>query len=475
MEIKKLSYPDVLAARYATAPLVNMWSPEARIILGRKLWIAAMKAQRELGVDIPPEAIEAYERVMNTVDLDAIKQRELKTRQDVKAQIEIFNELAGGHEFCHMGFTSRDQTDNTEQLVIRDSLAYIRDRTIAVLSGFAKRATEYAQLEICGRSHDVPGQTITLGKRFANFADELLVAFEHLEHVIESYPLRGIKGAMGTQQDMITLLGCKEKALKFEKRMAAYLGFKRVMDSTGQVYPRSIDHETVATLFQLSGAIGNFAKMIRLMAGMELAHEGFKKGQTGSSAMPHKMNSRTCERINALIHVLGGYEDMVKGMVGDQWFEGDVSCSVIRRVALPGAFFALEGIYESALTILKEMEVFPGMISAELSRYLPLLSSSMILMEACKKGMGRDTAHEKIKKHATEAVRQLRLGQGTEGFLKGLSAEEYWPLSYDWMMELIKNPDHGAAVEQVERICNRVVGIEKQYPGLASYMPQPLL
>jgi adenylosuccinate lyase len=466
---EKFSYPDVLAQRYATAPIVNTWSPYYKVILERRLWVAAMKAQRALGVRIPAKAIKAYERAILTVDLESIKKRELVTKQDVKARIEEFNALAG-YEFCHGGFTSRDLTDNTEQLQIRDSLIYVRDRTVAILARFGHNAAKFQTLDICGRSHNVPGQTITLGKRFSNFSEEMLAAFNHLLYIIDSYPLRGIKGPMGTQQDMVTLLGSPQKAALFERRIAEHLGFKNVLDSTGQVYPRSLDLEVLSVLVQLSGACGNFAKMVRLMAGMELAHEGFREGQTASSAMPHKINSRTCERMNGFIIAIGGFEDMVKGLVGDQWFEGDVSCSLVRRIALPGAFFSIDGLFESVLTVLDEMEVFPTMVEQELQRYLPFLSSTRILMEAFKAGMGRENAHKIIKKHAMETRRNKGFS-----FLKGIASEPGFPLSESMLEKLVVNPDHGLSVEQTEKVCKRISTIVRKYPEAASYQPQPLL
>lgn len=469
----KATYKDVLATRYAGTPLVNLWGAENKAVLERKLWVAALKAQRLLGLSIPEEAIQAYETRVTDIDLESIRQRELQTRQDMKARIEEFNALAG-YQLIHQGFTSRDQTDNVEQLQIRDSLLHVHGRTVAVLAQLGTRSTEFALLDMCGRSHNVPGQTITLGKRIANWADELLVAFDHLNYLISSYPLRGIKGAMGTAQDMVDLLGSAEKALEFETRICAYLGFENVLDSVGQVYPRSLDFEVVSVLAQLASASGNFAKMVRLMAGHDLLHEGFKEGQTASSAMPHKINSRTCERINGLVNVLCGFHDMTSRLLGDQWNEGDVSCSVVRRVALPGAFFAYDGICESAMHVLDEMEVFPEMVRNELHRYLPFLSSTRLLMAALKQNIGRETAHAAIKKHAIASVKAIRHG-AENPFVKLLAEDNEFPLNQMEIERIMEHPDHGLAPEQAERVCLRIIDIAGNFPEAASYIPEPIL
>jgi adenylosuccinate lyase len=200
-----VSVPNVLAARYASAPMVELWSPAGKVVLERRLWLAVLRAQRDLGVDVPAEAIDAYEAVVEQVDLDSIAARERATRHDVKARIEEFAALAG-HEHIHKGMTSRDLTENVEQLQVRRSLELVRDRIVAALALLADRAAEHATLVIAGRSHNVPAQATTLGKRFANAGEELLQAHGRLESLLERYPLRGLKGPVGTQQDLLDLL-----------------------------------------------------------------------------------------------------------------------------------------------------------------------------------------------------------------------------------------------------------------------------
>ena len=469
--------PNVLAARYASPELVRLWSPESKVVLERRLWIAVLRAQRELGIPVPDGVIEDYERVAEDVDLASIAARERVTRHDVKARIEEFAALAG-HEHIHKGLTSRDLTENVEQLQIRLSLEHVRDRTVAVLARLARRAAEHAELVLTGRSHNVAAQATTLGKRFASAADELLVAYERLEDLRARYPLRGIKGPMGTAQDMLDLLGPVNnpdpaRLADLERRVAEHLGFTRVLDSVGQVYPRSLDFDVVSALLQLAAGPSSLATTIRLMAGHELVTEGFRPGQVGSSAMPHKMNSRSTERINGLTVLLRGYAGMVGELAGAQWNEGDVSDSVVRRVALPDAFLALDGLYETFLTVLDELGAYPAVIARELDRYLPFLATTAVLMAAVRAGVGRETAHEVIKEHAVAVALAMReKGQADNDLLARLAADERLP-AFTTLPDPLAFT--GAARAQVAAVIQRVDAIVAEHPEAAAYTPGAIL
>jgi adenylosuccinate lyase len=469
--------PNVLAARYASPELVELWSPERKVVLERRLWIAVLKAQGELGVDVPDGVVEDYERVVEQVDLGSIAARERVTRHDVKARIEEFCALAG-HEHVHKGMTSRDLTENVEQLQIRLSLEHVRDRSVAVLARLARRAAEHAELVIAGRSHNVAAQATTLGKRFASAADEMLVAHARLEELRARYPLRGIKGPMGTAQDMLDLLGEPARLAELERRVAGHLGFAAGFTSVGQVYPRSLDYDVVSALVQLAAGVSSLATTIRLMAGFELATEGFRPGQVGSSAMPHKMNSRSTERINGMMVLLRGYAGMVGELAGAQWNEGDVSDSVVRRVALPDAFFALDGLFETALTVLDEFGAYPAVIARELDRYLPFLSTTAVLMAAVRAGVGRETAHEVIKEHAVAVALAMReKGQADNDLLARLAGDERLALPPGTLDGLLADPLRftGAATAQVAEVVARVDALVAAHPAAAAYAPGAIL
>jgi adenylosuccinate lyase len=478
----KPAIPNVLAGRYASTDMTRLWSPEHKIVLERQLWVAVLRAQAALGVDVPDGAIEAYQAVVSrgvdAVDLDSIAARERITRHDVKARIDEFAELAG-FEHAHKGMTSRDLTENVEQLQIRSSLRLVRSKSLAVLARLARRAAEYDALVMAGRSHNVAAQATTLGKRFATVADELLVAVARLDDLVARYPLRGIKGPVGTAQDMLDLLdGDADKLAALEQQVAQHLGFSTVLTSVGQVYPRSLDWDVLSALVQLAAAPSNLATTIRLMAGNELVTEGFRAGQVGSSAMPHKMNTRSAERINGFAVVLRGYASMTGELAGDQWNEGDVSCSVVRRVALPDAFFAVDGLLETTLTVLDDFGAFPAVIERELDRYLPFLATTKVLMAAVRAGSGREGAHEVIKENAVAVALEMR-EKGTDGndLFDRLAADSRLGLSADALGALLAEPLSftGAAREQVAAVVRAVDRVVASEPDAAGYRPEPIL
>ncbi|HEX5541559.1 MAG TPA: adenylosuccinate lyase [Micromonospora sp.] len=470
--------PNVLANRYASTELVALWSPEEKIRMERRLWLAVLRAQRDLGATVPDGVIEAYEQVLDRVDLDSIAARERITRHDVKARIEEFCALAG-HEHVHKGMTSRDLTENVEQLQIRASLELIRDRMVATLARLARLAVEHIDLVMAGRSHNVPAQATTLGKRFASAAEELLVAYERVEDLIGRYPLRGIKGPVGTAADQLDLFdGDAERVAELERRVAGHLGFSRVLDSVGQVYPRSLDFDVLSTLVQAAAGPSSLATTIRLMVGQELATEGFQPGQVGSSAMPHKMNTRSSERVNGFAVILRGYLSMVGELAGDQWNEGDVSCSVVRRVALPDAFFAADGLFQTFLTVLDEFGAYPAVIARELDRYLPFLATAKILVAAVRRGVGRELAHEVIKEHAVAVALAMReKGVAGNDLFDRLATDGRLGLTRSEIDELVADPRAfvGASPAQVRAVVGRVAVVVEAHPQAATYRPAPIL
>ena len=468
--------PNVLASRYASDAMTNVWSPSAKIVMERRLWLAVARAQQDCGVAVPQAAVSDYERVVDNVDLESIAARERITKHDVKARIEEFNALAG-HEAVHLGMTSRDLTENVEQLQVRESLLLLRDRSVAVLERLAALAVQYSDTAITGRSHNVPAQATTLGKRFASAADELLVAYARLDDLIARYPLRGIKGPVGTAQDMLDLFdGDEERLARLETAVARHLGFTDVLTSVGQVYPRSLDLDVVSALVQVAAGPSSMCTTIRLMAGHDLVTEGFRPGQVGSSAMPHKMNARSCERVNGFTVLLRGYLTMASELAGTQWNEGDVSCSVVRRVMLPDAFFTIDGLMETFLTVLDGFGAFPAVIDREIERNLPFLATTKVLVAAVRKGVGRETAHEVIKEHAVAVALAMREG-GESNLIARLAADSRLGLSQADLASLVAEPltFTGAAGLQVQQVAQAVADIVAAHPQAAAYQPGDIL
>jgi adenylosuccinate lyase len=433
--------PNVLATRYATKEMVAIFDPVNKIINERKFWITILKLQQKAGLPITDTDIKSYEKVIEKVDLDSIDKREIKTRHDVKARIEEFNALAG-IEKIHIGMTSRDLTENIELIQIKAALELIEYRALQTLFLLNEKITKYEKTYMVGRSHNIAAQVTTLGKRFASCAEELLFAHSALKELIARLPLRGIKGPVGTSQDALAAMG--KEFEKLEKSITEQFGFEDSWISVGQIYPRSVDFEVVSKLLQIASSPSSMATTIRLMAGAGLVSEGFKAGQVGSSAMPHKMNSRSSERINGMMVLLRGYNTMAADLAGDQWNEGDVSCSVVRRVVIPDSFYVLDGLLHTFMTILIEFGIFEKNIEKELSEQLPLLATTNILMECVKAGMGREIAHEVIQKHATTTT--------PDKFFAAISSEKDFPLSLGQLNKVISNPAEFAGLALVQTL-----------------------
>jgi adenylosuccinate lyase len=440
--------PNVLATRYATREMVAIFDPINKIINERKFWITILKLQQKAGLPIIDSDIKAYEAVVEKIYLDSIDKREIQTRHDVKARIEEFNSLAGV-EKIHIGLTSRDLTENIELIQIKAGLELIEHRVLQTLFLLNEKISKYEKTYMVGRSHNVAAQVTTLGKRFASCAEELLFAHTALCEFIARLPLRGIKGPVGTSQDALDAMG--KDFSNLERSIAEEFGFRNTWSSVGQIYPRSVDFEVVSRLLQIASAPSSMATTIRLMAGSGLVSEGFKAGQVGSSAMPHKMNSRSSERISGMMVLLRGFNTMAADLAGDQWNEGDVSCSVVRRVVIPDSFYVLDGLLHTFMTILQEFGAFEDEMKAELVEQLPILATSKILMECVKAGMGREIAHQLIKKHSTASA----------NFFGALASEKEFPLSLDQLKDLIKEPSDfaGMAEEQSRSVAKKIKSV----------------
>jgi len=455
---EELVISNVLAERYASSAMCRIWSREEKIRRERRLWIEVMKAQSALGLDLSIEQIARYEECVDHIDLNSIDERERVLKHDVKARIEEFNDLAG-LQLIHFGLTSRDITENVELLQIRDALVLIRSEVLGILILLAKRMDQHKTLVVVGRTHNIPAQLTTLGKRFATIAEELLFALGALDSLIDRLPMRGLRGPVGTTQDLFDLVGSQAEEL--ESQVAKSLEFSRTLDSTGQIYPRSIDFQVVSTLVQVSAALSNLAIMVRLMSGAGLLSEGFTEGQVGSSAMPHKVNPRLSERINGLAVVLKGYLSMISEVSGDLWNEGDVSCSVVRRVALQDAFLAIDGMLQTAAAVLQELHVSSEAITREVEEHLPLMATSRILAAAMKIGMSREDAYRKIQQASLTSLKSKE-GSKEIDYFDLLAEDPDFPLNKpDLDKELSSLKNLPMAIQQVDRVLEKIAKVSK--------------
>ena len=324
------------------------------------------------------------------------------------------------------------------------------------------------------------------------------MGFDRIDELIARYPLRGIKGPVGTQLDQLGLLGSSAAVAELERRVAEHCGFSRVLPTSAQVYPRSLDLDVVAALVQAVAAPSSLALTLRLMAGHEMVSEGFRVGQVGSSAMPHKTNARSCERIGALKTVLDGCLTMAASLSGRQWNEGDVSCSAARRVMLPDAFLTADGLLHTAGAVLEELEVFQGAITAEFRLHMPMLATTRLLGVLVAAGMGREAAHKLLEEHIHAINRERRADRvrsdrsdttrsdngGTQTtstdraagqhLIARLVADNRTPRCRDALNAALANPDQftGRASEMVREVVSSARAIEKRHPQAAIQSPE---
>ncbi len=462
-----MSIPNVLASRYASPEMVAIYDPRQRIETERRLWLAVLRAQIDLGLPTDPAVLDAYEAVLHDVDLESIERRERETLHDVKARLEEFSALAGA-EVVHQGMTSRDLTENVEQLLQYMALGLIEQRGWALVSALADLAERYETLVVVGRTHNVAAQPTTMGRRFAMWGEELMAGLGALADLRARFAIRGIKGPVGTQQDQMDLLGGAEAAGELDGRVAEHLGVPSVLRSPGQVSPRSREQEIVAACSRLVAPLTNLAIMVRLLAGQGAATEGFAPGQVGSSAMPHKMNARSSERLGGLGVILRGHLSMISEVASNQWFEGDVSCSVVRRVVFPDAFLATDGAFETAFAVLRGFGAYDAVLGAEVEEMLPFLATPTLLAHATRAGVGREVAHEVIKEHAVAAALARREDpSASPDLLAALGADDRFPGTADELSVLLGDGSElvGAAVSQTQGFVSEARVRAKEFDG----------
>lgn len=458
----------VLADRYASKEMREIWSREFKIKAERRLWITVLETQASLGFDVSLNVIEEYKKKIDDINLASIDAREKVTKHDVKARIDEFNALTG-HQKIHIGMTSRDLTENIELFQLSASLELAQLKAAALLKYLAEFAREYLEVPMVARTHNVPAQLTTLGRRAATWMEELIYSFSHLEDVLRRLPLRGIKGPIGTSQDLVDLFGDSSQIV--ENSVATELGFNQLLIAPSQIYPRSIDYEIVTALVQLAGSPSNIATNIRIMSGFGLVSEGFSKDQVGSSAMPHKINARLSERVNGLTSVLKGNAVMVQELVGNQWNEGDVSCSVVRRVALPDAFYAIDAILDTTIRIIRKLDVQTDLIAKEVHNYLPFLVTTKLLSKAVQNGMGREDAHALLKKLSHSANENLKQ-HGRNNLFELVSSESALGVTTEFINS-IQQPANLTqnAIHQARQVIEKAQGLSEKHPDSLLYTP----
>lgn len=453
-------YVSPLVERVATKEMTTLWSAQRKFSTWRRCWLALAEAEKELGLAITDAQLDEMRAHLDDVDFEAAKRFELETRHDVMAHIHAFGLAAPSAKgIIHLGATSCYVTDNTDLLLMREGLDLVLTKAAGVLSRLAAFARKWKDLPTLGYTHYQPAQVVTVGKRACLWAQDLLMDIEQVEAVRAGLRCRGVKGTTGTQASFLALFeGNSGKVEELDRRVAEKLGFERSYAVTGQTYPRKVDTQVLCALAGIGESVHKFATDMRLLQNLKEVEEPFAKKQVGSSAMAYKRNPMRCERACALARFLmaaplhGGFTSAV------QWFERTLDDSAIRRLSLPEAFLACDGILNLYLNVMEDPAVYPKVIERRLRSELPFMATENILMACVRKGGDRQEVHEAIRKHAQDAARRVKEEGADNDLLERLADEPVIGLSRaELEEELDVRRFVGRAPEQVERFLSAEV------------------
>ena len=453
-------YTHPLSARYVSREMERIFAPAFRFGTWRRLWLALAEAQRDLGLDIPAEAIAQMRDHLDDIDLDEAARYEQRFRHDVMAHIHLFGDVApAARGILHLGATSAFVGDNTDLIQHREAMTLVRDRIVATVRALARFAEEHRALPTLAYTHFQPAQPTTVGKRATLWIQDFLLDLEEIEHRLATLKLRGVRGTTGTQASFLQLFeGDHGKVDALEEAVCRRLGFEECYPVTGQTYPRKVDQAMLATLAGVAASASKMAHDIRLLSHLRELEEPFEKDQVGSSAMPYKRNPMRSERICAVArHVIALAADPAH-TAATQWLERTLDDSANKRLAVPDAYMAVDAILVLSANVASGLRVNEGVVAANLAVHLPFMVMEGVMMGAAGAGGDRQEAHERIRGYALEAVR--RMAEGEEGGLfervagdeeLGVSAEE---------LEAMARPEGlvGRAVEQVDRFLAEQVG-----------------
>ena len=419
------TYASPLVERVATKDMIALWRPQKKFSTWRRCWVALAEAEQELGLPITDEQLDEMRAHVDDIDFEAARKFEEELRHDVMAHIHAYGAVAPrAKPIIHLGATSCYVGDNTDLILIREGLELLLGKAVNVLSRLAEFARKWRDLPTLGYTHYQPAQVVTLGKRACLWAQDILMDVEALEQVLGNLRCRGVKGTTGTQASFLALFdGDSEKVRQLDRRVAEKLGFRQSYPVTGQTYPRKVDTQVLSVLAGIGESVHKFATDMRLLQNLKEIEEPFGEKQVGSSAMAYKRNPMRCERACALARFL-----MVSPLHGSfttavQWFERTLDDSAIRRLSLPEAFLACDGILNLYLSVMENPAVYPKVIERRLKSELPFMATENILMACVKRGGDRQEVHEVIRRHAQAAAARVKLEGADNDLLDRLAAD----------------------------------------------------
>ncbi len=452
-------YENPLCKRYASPEMQGIFSDDSKFSTWRKLWVALAESQRELGLPISGEQIEEMKAHLYEINYEAAAKKEAEVRHDVMAHIYAYSEQCPeAKPIIHLGATSCYVGDNTDIILMRSALLLIKKLVLNTIARLCVFAEKYKSLPCLAYTHFQAAQPTTVGKRATLWLQDLLLDFEQLEFTLDNLKLLGCKGTTGTGASFLSLFdGDHEKVKLLEQKIALKMGFDQVYPVSGQTYSRKVDYYVLSVLSGIAQSAAKFSNDIRLLSHLKEVDEPFEDKQIGSSAMAYKRNPMRSERIASLARYV--MTDAINPALtaSAQWLERTLDDSANRRISVPEAFLAVDGILSLYMNIIGGMTVYPGMIEKHLNEELPFMATENILMYCVKKGGDRQKLHERIRLHAVEAAKRIKQDGAENDLLPRILADEAFDLTETEINKLTEASQFtGRAKEQTEEFLTEV-------------------
>lgn len=456
----KTNYTSPLSERYPSKEMKYIFSPEMKFRTWRRLWIALAETEKELGLDITQEQIDELKANALDINYDVAKEREAVVRHDVMAHVYAYGQQCPKAKgIIHLGATSCYVGDNTDLIIMTEGLKIIKNKLINVLAELAKFADKYKDMPTLGFTHFQAAQPTTVGKRATLWMQDLLLDLEDLEHQIDSMKLLGSKGTTGTQASFLELFdGDHEKVKQIDSRIAKKMGFESCYPVSGQTYSRKVDSRVVNVLSGIAQSAHKFSNDIRLLQHLKEVEEPFEKSQIGSSAMAYKRNPMRSERIASLANYVIADANNPAITAATQWFERTLDDSANKRISIPEAFLAVDGILELYLNITDGLVVYPKVIHARLMQELPFMATENILMDAVKAGGDRQELHERIREHSMEAGKMVKVEGKENDLLERIAADPAFNMTIEQLQSIMDPANFvGRSVQQTTEFIVEII------------------
>ena len=453
-------YSSPLADRYASAAMLELWSPRTRHGLWRRLWLALAEAQRELGVPIPDEAIAQMRAHLDEIDFAAVATYERRFRHDVMAHVHAFGDVApAARSVIHLGATSAYVTDNTDLILMRRGLELLRGKLLGILRGLAAFARTWRDEPTLGYTHLQPAQLTTVGKRATLWMQDLALDLADLEHRRATLPFRGVKGTTGTQASFLELFdGDHERVRQLDRLVTTRMDFLHALPVTGQTYSRKLDAQVLGVVAGVAASAAKFSGDVRMLQAFGEMDEPFEQEQIGSSAMAYKRNPMRAERVASLARFVVTLEENANHTHSVQFFERTLDDSANRRLVLPESFLAADAILVLMGNIVAGLEVHPARIRRRVEDELPFMATEELLVRAVRAGGDRQEAHEVIRRHSIAAAAAVKDGAPRNDMLERLAADPAFPVPLDDLHAAL-DPRRftGRAARQVDEFLTEVI------------------